>query len=68
MIRKTEIEIHGEEFNVKYMIENGVVIWITPIIKGCHYAGDWLLEIDSVREALEDHHANLLEEENTNES
>jgi len=64
MIRNTEIDIHGEELNVKYMIENCVVIWITPIIKGRHYVGDWLLEIDSVREALEAHHANLLEEEN----
>jgi hypothetical protein len=66
MIRNTEIEIHGTQVPVKYKIEDGDVMWVTPIINCQAFVCDWLLDIDSIREALEDHHANLLEEENIN--
>lgn len=68
MIRKTEIEIHGQEVTVKYRMYGGNVVWAAPVIDGNTWVCDWLLDVKSVHEALEAHHANLLEEENTNES
>lgn len=65
-IRETEIDIEGEQVSVVYTVDEGEIDMLR--IKFPHGTGtanaSELLHITSVREALEAHHANLLEEDN----
>ena len=65
MNRDTQIEIAGKEVDVRYGIHSGVIEWM--MLKfSCGKFMDMseLLDFASVREALEAHNANLLEEDN----
>lgn len=67
MIRNTEIEIHGSQVQVYYKVEHGEITGLRLNFKDYGSVDAFTLTyVDSVREALEDHHANLLEEDNIN--
>lgn len=65
MNRDTQLKIVEDEVDVRYGIHSGVVEWMMIKFPCGHFFDmSELLDITSVREALEDHHANLLEEDN----
>lgn len=68
MIRNTEIEIHGSQVQVAYKVDDGEITGLRLKFGEKYGTVDAfaLTYVDSVREALEDHHANLLVEDNIN--
>jgi hypothetical protein len=65
MIRITEIDIQGAQVTVKYRVDHGKLVWATPIVDAIEWkCCNWLTLIPEVVDALEDHHANLLIEDN----
>lgn len=68
MIRTTQLDIQGAEVESKYSITEGKINWVTVNIDGVYAVADWMIDVTAIRESLEDHHANLLLEENIDET
>lgn len=65
MKRETEIDIAGDEVSVSYSVnEFGRIHGLEFINKGIAWPCENMLEIDSVYDALQAHHTNLLIEDN----
>lgn len=67
MIRKTKININGQQVECRYLVQDGEITYLHLRIDNDWADSSELLDLPWVYESLDAHHKNLLEEDCINE-